>query len=73
MKKKIRINRYRADGPNTMNGYKRMADFFPEYEYQPVLQACCSRKAHRVSKLMKQDYASFETDWKIRLPNDIEG
>jgi hypothetical protein len=22
---------------------------------------------------MKQDYASFETDWKIRLPNDIEG
>jgi predicted dehydrogenase len=53
------------------NGYKRLADFFPEYEYQPVLQACCSRKAERAEAFMKQwDYASYETDWKKLIARD---
>jgi predicted dehydrogenase len=72
-KKKIRIGLIGTGlmGRIHTNGYKRMADFFPEYEYQPVLQACCSRKAHRAEAFMKQwDYASFETDWKKMIARD---
>lgn len=73
MKKKIRIGLIGTGlmGRIHTNGYKRLADFFPEYEYQPVLQACCSRKAERAEAFMKQwDYASYETDWKKIIARD---
>ena len=47
------------------NGYKRLADFFPEYEYVPVLQACCSRREANAKAFMERwGYASYETDWR---------
>ncbi|MEP0713562.1 Gfo/Idh/MocA family oxidoreductase [Algoriphagus sp.] len=72
-KKKIRIGLIGTGlmGRIHTNGYKRVPDFFPEYEYQPVLQACCSRKAERAEAFMKQwDYASFETDWRKLIARD---
>jgi len=72
-KKKIRIGLIGTGlmGRIHTNGYKRLADFFPEYEYHPVLQACCSRKAERAEDFMKQwDYASFETDWRAVIARD---
>ena len=53
------------------NGYKRLADFFPEYEYRPVLQACCSRREANAKAFMERwDYASYETDWKKLIARD---
>lgn len=47
------------------NGYKRLADFFPEYEYVPVLQACCSRREANAKAFAERwGYASYETDWR---------
>ena len=47
------------------NGYKRVPDFFSEYEYQPVLQACCSRREEKAKAFAEQwGYASYETDWR---------
>jgi predicted dehydrogenase len=56
------------------NGYKRLADFFPEYEYNPVLQACCSRREANAKAFMERwGYASYETDWrKIIEREDID-
>ena len=56
------------------NGYKRLADFFPEYEYRPVLQACCSRREANAKAFMERwDYASYETDWrKLLAREDID-
>lgn len=56
------------------NGYKRLADFFPEYEYRPVLQACCSRRVEKAEAFMKDwDYASYEIDWrKVIARDDID-
>ena len=53
------------------NGYKRLADFFPEYEYVPVLQACCSRREANAKAFMERwGYASYETDWKKIIERD---
>jgi len=56
------------------NGYKRLTDFFPEYEYVPVLQACCSRNPERAQAFADQwGYKSIETDWrKIIARDDID-
>jgi predicted dehydrogenase len=56
------------------NGYKRLADFFPEYEYRPVLQACCSRREENAKAFMERwNYASYETDWrKLLAREDID-
>ncbi|MDI1321877.1 MAG: Gfo/Idh/MocA family oxidoreductase [Algoriphagus sp.] len=56
------------------NGYKRLTDFFPEYEYAPVLQACCSRNPERAQAFADQwGYKSIETDWrKIIARDDID-
>ena len=56
------------------NGYKRLADFFPEYEYRPVLQACCSRREANAKAFMERwNYASYETDWrKLLAREDID-
>lgn len=66
------------------NAYKRVADFFPELKYRPVLQAVCARNQERVQAFADQwGFQSFETDWKalidrsdidaidICTPNDI--
>lgn len=53
------------------NGYKRLADFFPEYEYVPVLQACCSRREANAKAFMERwGYASYETDWRRIIERD---
>lgn len=53
------------------NGYKRLADFFPEYEYVPVLQACCSRREPNAKAFMERwGYASYETDWRRIIERD---
>ena len=53
------------------NGYKRLGDFFPEYEYRPVLQAACSRRENKIKDFAEQwGYASYETDWKKMIERD---
>lgn len=53
------------------NGYKRLADFFPEYKYVPVLQACCSRREANAKAFMERwGYASYETDWRRIIERD---
>lgn len=53
------------------NGYKRLADFFPEYEYVPVLQACCSRREPNAKAFAERwGYASYETDWRRIIERD---
>ena len=53
------------------NGYKRVPDFFPEYEYVPVLQACCSRREEKAQAFADQwGYKSVETDWRELLKRD---
>ena len=53
------------------NGYKRLADFFPEYEYVPVLQTCCSRREANAKAFMERwGYASYETDWRRIIERD---
>ncbi|WPR78003.1 Gfo/Idh/MocA family oxidoreductase [Algoriphagus sp. NG3] len=53
------------------NGYKRVPDFFPEYEYVPVLQACCSRRKEKAQAFADQwGYKSVETDWRELLKRD---
>jgi predicted dehydrogenase len=56
------------------NGDQRLTDFFPEYEYVPVLQACCSRNPERAQAFADQwGYKSIETDWrKIIARDDID-
>jgi len=53
------------------NGYKRLGDFFPEYEYRPVLQVACSRREDKIKAFAEQwGYASYETDWKKVIARD---
>ena len=53
------------------NGYKRLGDFFPEYEYRPVLQAACSRREDKIKEFAEQwGYASYETDWRKIIERD---
>lgn len=53
------------------NGYKRLADFFPEYEYNPILQACCSRREERAQAFAERwGYQSIETDWRELIKRD---
>lgn len=53
------------------NGYKRLGDFFPEYEYRPVLQVACSRREDKIKAFAEQwGYASYETDWKKVIERD---
>jgi predicted dehydrogenase len=52
-------------GRTHSNGYNRVANFFPALQYQPLLQAVCSRNAQKVQEFANQwGYASVETDWK---------
>ena len=58
-------------GRTHSNGYKRVADFFPELQYRPILQAVCSRRADKLKAFADQwGYASVETDWKAMIARD---
>ncbi len=50
------------------NGYKRVADFFPDVPYKPVLKAACARDAEKIKAFADQwGYESIETDWRKLL------
>ncbi len=50
------------------NGYKRVADFFPDIPYKPVLKAACARDAGKIQAFADQwGYESTETDWRKLL------
>src|SRR5678815_5568758 len=52
-------------GRTHTNGYKRVGDFFPELQNQPVLKTVCSRTSDKVRAFADQwGYESVETDWK---------
>jgi predicted dehydrogenase len=58
-------------GRTHSNGYNRIANFFPELEYTPVLQVACSRNAEKAKAFAEQwGFASFETDWKKVIARD---
>ena len=47
------------------NGYNRVANFFPELEYKPVLKAACARNAEAIKTFADTwGYQSTETDWR---------
>ena len=53
------------------NAYKRVADFFPELQYKPVLQAVCGRNKENATAFANQwGYASVETDYNALLDRD---
>lgn len=58
-------------GRTHSNGYKRVANFFPDLAYTPVLQAVCSRSEEKVKAFAEQwGYLSYETDWKALIARD---
>lgn len=75
-KKPLRIGLvgYGFMGRTHSNGYKRVPDFFPELEYQPVLKAVCGRSEDKTKAFAEQwGYESYETDWnKLIARDDID-
>jgi predicted dehydrogenase len=72
-KKEIRIGLIGTGfmGRTHTNGYNRVANFFPDLEYTPVLQAVCSRNKEKVQAFADQwGYKSIETDWKALIARD---
>ncbi|TCK85698.1 Gfo/Idh/MocA family protein [Albibacterium bauzanense] len=58
-------------GRTHSNAYNRVKNFFPDLEYQPKLQAVCSRNEEKVKSFADQwGYASYETDWKTLISRD---
>ncbi len=58
-------------GRTHTNGYKRLADFFPDLQYRPVLKVVCSRREDKVRAFAEQwGYESVETDWKKVIARD---
>lgn len=58
-------------GRTHSNGYNRVPNFFPDLEYQPVLQAVCSRREEKVKAFAEQwGFASYETDWRKLIARD---
>jgi len=58
-------------GRTHSNGYKRVPDFFPELEYQPVLKAVCGRSEDKTKAFADQwGYESYETDWEKMIARD---
>lgn len=52
-------------GRTHSNGYNRIANFFPDLLYRPVLKAACSRREEKAKSFAEQwGYESYETDWK---------
>jgi predicted dehydrogenase len=71
---RIGVVGYGFMGRTHSNAYKRLSDFFPELDYEPVLQAVCGRDEAKVKAFAEQwGYASFETDWqKLVTRDDID-
>jgi len=72
-KKKLRIGLIGCGfmGRTHANGYNRVPNFFPELQYQPVLQAVCSRREEKVRAFADQwGFASYETDWRQLIARD---
>ena len=58
-------------GRTHSNGYNRVANFFPDLEYTPVLKAVCSRNIEKVQAFADQwGYESVETDWRNLIARD---
>ncbi|GGG75112.1 oxidoreductase [Parapedobacter pyrenivorans] len=58
-------------GRTHSNGYNRVPNFFPDLQYQPVLQAVCSRREDKVKAFAEQwGFASYETDWRKLIARD---
>ncbi|MBZ5856105.1 Gfo/Idh/MocA family protein [Flavihumibacter profundi] len=58
-------------GRTHSNGYNRIANFFPELAFTPVLQAACARNEEKARAFAAQwGYASFETDWRKMVARD---
>ncbi len=73
MKKQLRIGLIGTGfmGRTHSNGYNRVANFFPDLEYTPVLKAVCSRNKEKVQAFADQwGYESIETDWKALIARD---
>lgn len=52
-------------GRTHSNGYHRLANFFPELEYTPVLKAVCFRNENKLQAFAEQwGFESVETDWR---------
>jgi predicted dehydrogenase len=50
------------------NGYRKVANFFPELKHRPVLKAACARNADAIKSFANQwGYESTETDWRKLL------
>jgi predicted dehydrogenase len=72
-KKEIRIGLIGTGfmGRTHSNGYNRVANFFPDLAFTPVLKAVCSRNEEKVQAFAEQwGYESFETDWKTLIARD---
>ncbi len=53
------------------NAFRRVANFFPELSYKPVLQAACARNEENIKAFAAQwGYASYETDWRKLVERD---
>jgi len=73
MKKQLRIGLIGTGfmGRTHSNGYNRVANFFPDLAFTPVLKAVCSRNEAKVQAFAEQwGYESFETDWKTLIARD---
>ena len=58
-------------GRTHSNGYNRVANFFPDLAYTPVLKAVCSRNIEKVQAFADQwGYESIETDWRNLIARD---
>jgi predicted dehydrogenase len=58
-------------GRTHSNGYNRVANFFPDLAYTPVLKAVCSRNKEKVQAFADQwGYESVETDWKALIARE---
>ena len=55
------------------NAYRKVANFFPDLKYRPVLKAVCARNAERAQAFADTwGYESIETDWrKLIARSDI--
>lgn len=72
-KKKLRIGMigYGFMARTHTNGYRKVGNFFPELNYQPVLKAVCGRTKEKVEAFAGQwGYESTETDWKKIIERD---
>ena len=72
-KKQVRIGLIGTGfmGRTHSNGYNRVANFFPDLAYTPVLKAVCSRNKDKVQAFADQwGYESIETDWKKLIARD---